>query len=107
MNSNVRLVEDAELDLHEIHRYVARYDSPAKADKLIDNLEKTLLKLGTMPERGHCPPELERIGIHEFTEIFFKPYRIIYQRIESDVFVFCILDGRRDLQELLRERLLR
>jgi toxin ParE1/3/4 len=78
-----------------------------KADRLIDKLHETMLTLEAFPLRGHCPPELERIGILEFEEILFKPYRIIYQTIASDVFIFCIFDGRRQLTDLLQERLLR
>jgi toxin ParE1/3/4 len=74
---------------------------------LLDNIEKIMVSLETVPQRGHCPPELERVGIFEFREIFFKPYRIIYQVIKSDVFVHCVLDGRRNLQDILQERLLR
>ena len=57
--------------------------------------------------RGHPPPELERIGMLDFKEIHYKPYRIIYEIYKSEVFVHCILDGRRDLQELLHKRVLR
>jgi len=107
MKFAVHLVVDAESDLLDIYRYVARNDSVEKADRLLDNLEKTIMKLGTMPLRGHFPPELERIGVLEFREIFFKPYRIIYQVIKTDVYVHCLLDGRRDLQDLLQQRVLR
>lgn len=107
MKYSVHLVEDAERDLFEIYRYVAVNDSREKADRLLDNLERTILKLETMPERGHVPPELERIGLSEYREIFFKPYRIIYKVAATKVIVFCVLDGRRDLQDLLQERLLR
>lgn len=104
---NVYLVEDAERDLLEICGYVAAHDSKEKADRLRDTLEKTIVKLETMPDRGHFPPELERIGVCEYREVFFKPYRIIYQVVRTDVFVFCVFDGRRDLQDILQERLLR
>ena len=60
-----------------------------------------------MPERGHIPPELERIGVFGFREIHFKPYRIVYEIERKGVFIHCVLDGRRDLQELLESRLLR
>lgn len=107
MKFAVHLVVDTESDLLDIYRYVARNDSVEKADRLLDNLEKTIMKLETMPLRGHFPPELERIGVLEFREIFFKPYRIIYQVIKSDIYVHCVLDGRRDLQDLLQQRVLR
>ena len=106
MNYTVHLIGDAEQDLLEIYGDVARHDSPAKADRLLDNLERTILKLESMPPRGHVPPELERVGVTEFREVFFKPYRIIYQALKSDVYVHCVLDGRRALQDLLEDRLL-
>jgi len=107
VNFTVYLLEDAEEDLFEIYRYVAQNDSVGNADKLLDNLEKTILKLEVMPERGHFPPELERIGVREYREVFYKPYRIIYQVIKSEVFVHGVLDGRRDLQDILQNRVLR
>jgi toxin ParE1/3/4 len=104
---SVYLLSGAKQDLLHLHGYVATGDSIEKADKLIDDLQRTGERLKTMPERGRVPPELERIGIREFREIIIKPYRIIYAIVKSTVFVYCILDGRRDLQALLEERLLR
>ncbi len=107
MHFTVNLVIDAETDLFDIYLYVAQHDSPEKAARLLDNLEKTILRLETTPLRGSYPPELERIAVFEFREIFFKPYRIIYQVRKKDVYVHCVIDGRRDLQDLLQARLLR
>ena len=107
MRFNVNLVIDAETDLFDIYLYVAQNDAPEKAARLLNNLEKTILRLETTPLRGSYPPELERVGVLEFREIFFKPYRIIYQVQKTNVYVHCVLDGRRDLQDLLQTRLLR
>ncbi len=107
MKFNVHVISDAEADLLDIYLYVALNDSPEKANRLIDSLEEVCLSLGTMPERGHIPPELERISIFDYRELHFKPYRIIYQIIDLDVFIYCVLDGRRDIQEILLHRLLR
>jgi len=107
MLNTVNLVIDAETDLFDIYLYVAQHDSVEKADRLLGNLEKTIMRLETTPLRGNYPPELERIGVYEFREIFYKPYRIIYQVVKSDVYVHCVFDGRRDLQDLLQYRLLR
>jgi toxin ParE1/3/4 len=107
MRFSIYLVEDAEKDLLDIYRYVAQNDSANRADSLIDKLEKTILRLEALPHRGHVPPELERIGVLEYKEVFYKPDRIIYQVIKSSVYVHCVLDGRRDLQDLLQQRILR
>jgi len=107
MTFKVYLIEDAEKDLFDIYRYVSRNDSVGHANSLIEKLEKTIMKLEMFPDRGHIPPELERIGVLEFREVFYKPYRIIYQIVGNNVYVHCILDGRRDMQDILQQRVLR
>jgi len=46
------------------------------------------------------------VGLREYREIFFKPYRIIYRVMADNVYVMVIADGRRDMQALLQRRLL-
>ena len=104
---HVALSEEAEKDLKDIATYVAQYDSPEKALKLLDNLEETCARLEKYPERGHVPKELERLSVIQYLEIFFKPYRIIYEIDQRDVYAHCIIDGRRDIESVLRQRLLR
>ena len=104
---DVKLVESAQDDLYEIHRYAEQQRSAGEADRLLDEIEQVLGKLKNLPQRGHCPPELERIGITEYREVHCKPYRIVYAIHETDVVVHCVLDGRRDMQTLLQNRLLR
>ncbi len=97
----------AKSDIIDIYNYVAENDSLENAKKLLTNLEKTYLKLENLPNRGHIPPELKNTGIRRYREIHFKPYRIIYEIIDNIVYVHCILDGRRNMQEILANRLLR
>jgi len=104
---SVHVISDAEEDLFEIYKYIALYDSVNNAEKLLSGIEDACESLKDFPERGHVPPELDRIGIKIYKEIHYKPYRIIYQIIKKDVYVHCILDGRRDMMTLLEERLLR
>lgn len=107
MRYRIVLIVAAKSDLREIFRYVERNDSSERADNLVDGIEKAITSLTLMPERGHYPPEFERIGIREFREIHFKPYRIVYSIHDKEVVVYCVLDGRRDMQALLQQRLLR
>ncbi len=107
MNYEVSLVAEAETDLYEVHRYVESHDSAPRADALLDGIEQTVVGLSKMPQRGHHPPELERIGITEYRELHYKQFRIIYVIHDKEVIVHCLLDGRRDMQTLLQQRLLR
>lgn len=103
----VNLSFSAEEDLCEIYKYVYLNDSKEKAERLYSKLYEKCVMLQKYPYRGHIPQELTLFGINDFLEIIYKPYRIIYQVIEKEVFVHCILDGRRDMQKLLQERLIR
>ena len=103
----VRLAEEAELDLVDNYRYIADHDAVEKANYVLDQLESLCLQLAELPARGHVPPELERIGVSNYREVHFKPYRVIYEVAGRDVFIHCILDGRRDMQSLLERRLIR
>lgn len=103
----VFLIDTAEKDIDELYRYVRRNDSEEKADRLFQNIEQVILNLHTSPLRGHYPPELERLGVLEYREVFFKPYRIIYEVAGASVFIHCVLDGRKDLRDILQQRLLR
>lgn len=105
MKYNVYIISDAEEDIFSIYKYIATNESVLKADTLLKNIEERINK--DLANRGHTPPELASIGIYEYREIHFKPYRIIYQIIEPDVYVHCVLNGRRELDDLLHERLLR
>jgi len=104
---HVRLTEEAERDLIDIYRYIALHDSVKNADYVLEQLESLALRLAELPERGHIPPELDRIGVTNYREVHFKPYRVIYEVIGQNVFVHCILDGRRDMPALLERRLIR
>jgi toxin ParE1/3/4 len=97
---------DAEDDLFDIYAVVAMNDSVEKADRSFEALRQTCL-LRKVPLRGNIPTELFEIGVTEFRELHCKPCRIIYSLEPTTVYVYCVLDDRRDIQTILQERLLR
>ncbi len=107
MKFDVFLTQDAEGDIFEIYKYILENDGENNANYVFQKLKETCLSLILFPDRGHTPPELERINVFNYKEIHFKPYRVIYQLIENKVYIHCIFDGRRDLQEVLEHRLFR
>jgi toxin ParE1/3/4 len=106
MSFAVLLTDDAARDLDELYDYIALHDAPGKADHVLAQIDKAFSRLSEFPERGVYPRELSAIGIREYREIFFKPYRIIYRIMGKNVYVLLITDGRRDMQSLLQRRLL-
>jgi toxin ParE1/3/4 len=107
MRHEVFLTEAAERDPDELYAYVSEHDVPGKADALLDRIERVVESLAAFPERGSYPKELLALGIREYRQTFFKPYRVIYRVVGARVFILLIVDGRRDMQALLARRLLR
>jgi len=102
----VLLTRDAVNDLEELDTWISTHDSPERADYVIDRINDVFQKFTELPERGTYPKELSALGIHEFREVFFKPYRIIYRVERRTVYIYLIANGRRDMQTLLSRRLL-
>ncbi len=102
----VLLTQGAERDLESIYDYTVKFDCEASADHVLSRLLDVIESLATFPDRGAYPQELLALGIREYRQTAFKPYRVIYRVIEEKVYIYMIADGRRDMQSLLARRLL-
>lgn len=106
MHLEVVMTADAVHDLNDIVDWITTQDSPVKAEHVLERIEDAIRALARYPERGPHPKELLELGIRDFRETSFKPYRIIYWVTETQVQVHLIADGRRDMRALLARRLL-
>jgi toxin ParE1/3/4 len=97
--------EGAGRDLEEIAAYIRR-EAPSTAQTVRARLARAAQRLTSHPARGRIVPELREFGIDLWRELIVDPYRILY-RIEAErVVVSMVIDGRRDLEHLLLERLI-
>ncbi len=104
---NVELTRWARQDIQDISRFLLkRTNDPQQVLAWLDELHTAIISLSDKPERGHWVQELLAVGMKTHRELLHKPYRIIYQIRERKVVVFTIIDSRRDLQTLLKQRLL-
>jgi toxin ParE1/3/4 len=106
MSYDIQFTEHTISDLEDIYDYIYLNDVLGKADYVIDKIESAINELSEFPNRGTYPRELIEVGIKEFREVFFKPYRIIYRITGNSVYIMLITDGRRDMQTLLHKRLI-
>ncbi|WP_164962248.1 type II toxin-antitoxin system RelE/ParE family toxin [Rubrivivax sp. JA1026] len=102
----VVLTRGAEQDLEAIHDYIAEFDSVANAHHVLDGLMAAVEGLARFPERGSYPKELVALGIKDYRQTAFKPYRVICRVLGGRVVIYLIVDGRRDMQSVLARRLL-
>jgi toxin ParE1/3/4 len=105
MNFTVRISSAAWRDLLEIYDWIAKHDSPEKADYVLDRLNETAECVAALPYRGTRVKELPPGTEVEYRQVFFKPYRVVYEIINNEVVIHLIADGRRNLRSLLLRRL--
>jgi toxin ParE1/3/4 len=101
----IRITSAACRDLEDIHTWIAENDSIENADHVLDRLWEVADSIAALPSRGTRPKELPHGMAAEFRQVFFKPYRVIYEVRRSEVVIHLIADGRRNLHSLLLRRL--
>ena len=97
----VLLTEGAEQDLEAIHDYISEFDCVANANYVLDGLMGAVESLSKFPERGSFPKELVCLGIKEYRQTIFKPYRVICRVTGNRVIIYMIADGRREMHPCL------
>jgi plasmid stabilization system protein ParE len=93
-------------DLERIAAYQAN-ESPVRAATIIDRIVERAESLASLPSRGRTPPELRSIGDRSWHELQEPPWRLICRRLDEVVQVHAVLDGRRNLEDILMERMLK
>jgi len=93
-------------DLERIAAYLAS-ESPLRASAVIDRIVERTESLASLPNRGRTPPELRSIGDRTWRELQEPPWRIIYRWLDDVVQIHAVLDGRRNLEDILMERMLK
>jgi toxin ParE1/3/4 len=99
--------EPAVGDLEKIIDYAAEESGFRAATSLHAKVFKMIESLAHLSSRGRVVPELKAHGLNAYRELIMRPYRLIYRIDDGRVVLLAIVDGRRDLQELLLERALR
>ncbi len=92
-------------DLISILDYLSQREPEAAASAL-ERLEKRAAALEVSPRRGRVVPELLRLQIRDYREIIVSPYRLLYRVKGSRVGVLGVFDARRNLEDILLDRIL-
>jgi plasmid stabilization system protein ParE len=95
------LAPEAVQDLDDIWEYIAQDDLEA-ADRFIEKLYETMLKLTETPGAGH-----RREDLAEDRPILFWPvghYLILYRAVASSIEVLAVVHGKRDIPAFIRRR---
>ena len=93
----------AQEDLRRVVEYIA-IDNEVQAKKVYLTLRQKAENLRQMPLQGRIVPELRYYGILAYRELISPPWRIIYKVEELKVWVLAVIDGRRNMEDILLDR---
>jgi len=94
---NFNLTKDVDLDLNEIQDYIAR-DNPTAAANTIDKIISACNLLNTNPLSGHLRDDITSKKVR-FWRV--KSYLIIYSTETKPITIVRVLNGSRDIVNLL------
>ena len=77
--------------LDAIHDYISR-DSTVYARRMVDRLTSRTVQLQEHPFSGAVVPEF---GDESIREVFEGPYRIVYRKVSSTLYVVAVIHGAR------------
>ena len=95
--------QTAQKDLKKILEYIA-VDSDIQARRVYLAIKQKADNLQQMPLQGRIVPELRYHSILIYRELISSPWRIIYKSEENKVWVLAVIDGRRNVEDILLER---
>jgi addiction module RelE/StbE family toxin len=98
--------KEAKTDLEEIVDYISK-DSVSATKSVYKKIRLKCKQLNISPERYRRVPELLEFGIKNYREIISPPYRVIYKISDYNIYIIAVVDGRRDVESFIFDRLLR
>ena len=107
MKYKVIWTKSAEQDLNQIIDYILNNEEINNAKKIYEKIKSRIILLNENPEQGRVVPELQLLKIKKYREVIINPWRIIYKIDSNKVFILLVIDGRRNLEDLLLDRLIR
>ena len=106
MKFDVEFTTGARQDLLKIYRYIKADGRSETAQQLLKTLSQACDSLSQNPKGGNVASEFEGLNEMLCRQIVIKKYRIIYQIIGKVVIIHGIIDGRRNIRETIRQRVL-
>jgi plasmid stabilization system protein ParE len=103
---HVKITQGAEKDLNEIIDYIAQ-SNPRTALIIMEKIIARIKTLDHFPYRGGYVPELLVRNIKDYRQITEELWKIYYKIDDNIVNVLAIIDSRRNLKDILINKLLK
>lgn len=106
MKKQIIWSQDASKDFIETITYIKEKSGKDIATKIYQKIILKIEQLENFPESGRLVPELSNIGVLSIREIIEKPWRIFYRITSSEIQIISLIDGRRNIQEILYNKVI-
>ena len=103
----VSILPDAQDDLLALQEFMRDKWSAAHWRKAEDEIFEKLALVATGFLTGAPVQELALVGIFEYQNVFTSHHKLVYRRIDTEVFVYAVAAHRQDFPTLLMKRLLK
>ena len=94
-------------DLDDIVSWILDHQSTQHAESFVDMVDASVQQLSQQPESGRVIPELERQNITRYREVVLPPWRLFYTIADDRVLIHAVIDGRRNIEDILLRRNIR
>lgn len=102
----VVILDSAEQDLKDLRSYIVKNFSQSTWLKTYNKLKESIRNLAMFPLLGAVPQELESLNLNQYRQTISGMNRVIYEPRPDAVYIYMIVDTRRDLKTLLMRRLM-
>jgi plasmid stabilization system protein ParE len=92
---------DAEESFNEILEYSMEKFGESRTQKLYEKIISKIDLLSSVSLKSKLSQDLKDIGINNIYELVESPWRIFYKIQNDKVIILLILDGRRNVEEVL------
>ena len=109
MENEIKEVEVSPFAQDDFNEILENYSSYSQdyVETTISEFEENVMSLQQRPKSGRIIPELERQGITQYRELIQGYYRIVYKISKDKVVILTVIDGRRNFEEIIIEKLSR
>jgi plasmid stabilization system protein ParE len=97
---------EAQADLAALQDYMLAKWSEALCNRALDEIHDQMEGLDRGKLHGSPVAELLELGIEGYLATLTSHHRILYRRIDQDIYVYIVAGQRQDFQQVLEKRLM-
>jgi len=98
--------KDAKNELADIIRYIKQNTGKSTAEKIKTRFFEEIHKIAEYPQIRRISPALSDFGINHIFQLNVKPWIVYYKLEIGIILILSIIDGRRNLEEILHEKII-